>query len=46
MDIMKKDYGYMDRRKKDDGYMDIKFVKVPPTFLSHFLTLSKEQKEN
>ncbi|MBL7051526.1 MAG: hypothetical protein ISS01_00390 [Nanoarchaeota archaeon] len=30
--------------KNNDGYMDIKFVKVPPTFLSHFLTLSKGTK--
>ena len=30
--------------ENDDGYFDVKIVKIPPSFLSNFITLSKSVK--
>ena len=39
-----KNFNLAPEAKNNDGYFDAKFVKIPPTFLSKFKTLSKGSK--
>jgi len=39
-----KNFNIAPEAKNNDGYFDAKFVKIPPTFLSKFKTLSKGSK--